>query len=369
MKNLSFLNKIFFILNTLAVFTLLLSYLAYYVSPDTFFPLAFFSLAAPLLYLINLLFVLFWLMQAKKQILLSLLALLLGWNYINRTITINFNEPSPESTDSSSVFKLISYNVRYFDVYDWIDKSSTKEKIFDLIKEEKPDIICFQEFYHSTGKNTYLNDQEVIENTDSEFSHIEDMGTFSKNEKCGIATFSKFPIINKGKISFGAKENNVCIYSDIIINDDTIRVYNIHMASIAFAPKDYKFIDDIAENKETDEVEGSKGILKRLKKAFLKRTKQAEQVAEHIKECPYKLIICGDFNDTPSSYAYKTVAKNLSDAFTESGNGLGKSYIGKFPSFRIDYILHSKELKPYEFITHSEKLSDHRAISCLFEVF
>ena len=306
--------------------------------------------------------------QVKKQMLLSLLALLLGWNYLNRTITINFNDPSPETSDTSTVFKLLSYNVRYFDVYDWIDKGTTKEKIFDLIKEEKPDIVCFQEYYHSSGKDSYLTEKETMENTNATFAHIQDMGTFSKNEKCGIATFSKFPIINKGKISFGVKENNVCIFSDILVNKDTIRIYNIHMASIAFAPKDYKFIDDIAQNKETNEVEGSKGILKRLKRAFIKRTRQSEIVAEHLEACPYEIIICGDFNDTPSSYAYKTVAKNLSDAFTQAGIGFGKSYIGKFPSFRIDYILHSKELKPYEFITHSEKLSDHRAISCLFEV-
>jgi endonuclease/exonuclease/phosphatase family metal-dependent hydrolase len=117
-----------------------------------------------------------------------------------------------------------------------------------------------------------------------------------------------------------------------------------------------------------DEIEGSKNLLRRLKRAFVRRAPQAEMVAEHIRKCRYPVIVCGDFNDTPFSYTYNTVKGNLNDAFIECGNGFGKTYNGIFPSFRIDYILHSGSLVPSGYYTHSESYSDHFPVSCFFEL-
>ena len=74
-------------------------------------------------------------------------------------------------------------------------------------------------------------------------------------------------------------------------------------------------------------------------------------------------------NDTPASYTYQTMTTNLTDAFVEAGKGWGKTYIGIFPSYRIDYILHSSKFEAFEYVTHQEKLSDHYAISCKLKTF
>lgn len=150
----------------------------------------------------------------------------------------------------------------------------------------------------------------------------------------------------------------------MLIHGDTVRVYNVHLQSIHLSNVDYKFVDDIMNNKKTEELENSKNILRRLKRAFIKRSSQSDLVAEHIQNCPYSTIVCGDFNDTPASYSYNNIAQNLKDAFVESGTGFGKTYIGKFPSFRIDYILHSDKYKSYNFRTIRQKLSDHFPLTC-----
>jgi len=177
-----------------------------------------------------------------------------------------------------------------------------------------------------------------------------------------MATYSGFPIINKGTVSIkGKRKNNICIYSDIVNEKDTIRLYNIHLASNWFRTSDYSFIQN--PTLETEELK--KNVLsigERLKNSFAKRAEQVEAIKTHINKSPYPVIVCGDFNDTPNSYAYHQLSNGLKDAFVEKGLGLGRSYNGKFPSLRIDYILCSPELNIHSFNTSDVKLSDHYPI-------
>jgi endonuclease/exonuclease/phosphatase family metal-dependent hydrolase len=75
----------------------------------------------------------------------------------------------------------------------------------------------------------------------------------------------------------------------------------------------------------------------------------------------YPIVVCGDFNDTPVSYAYRKLSKGKKDAFTNSGNGIGTTY-AKMP-LRIDYILHDKKFSSFNYKQHKRELSDHYAIS------
>jgi endonuclease/exonuclease/phosphatase family metal-dependent hydrolase len=140
------------------------------------------------------------------------------------------------------------------------------------------------------------------------------------------------------------------------------------LQSIRFGQEDYKFINQIGYNIEEENTNGIKKILSRLKIAFTKRASQAESVAASIRNSNHPVVLCGDFNDTPSSYSYKTISENLCDAFRESGSGLGTTYAGPFPAFRIDFILHSPQIKSFEYTTISQKLSDHFPISCILNL-
>ena len=106
-------------------------------------------------------------------------------------------------------------------------------------------------------------------------------------------------------------------------------------------------------------------IIRKIKTASEMRAEQVRKIREHIDNSPSKVVVCGDFNDHPVSYSYQKIRKNLKDAFVESGRGIGRTYVGKLPSFRIDYILHSKGFNSYNFKTINFRMSDHLPVTCI----
>mgnify|MGYP001336930238 CR=1 FL=1 len=232
MKNLSIINKIIFLINSISLFLLLISYISPYTNPNIFSPISFIGLLFPLLFILNFLFLIYWITCFKKQIWPNIIILLIGAQYIN-----NFVNITPTKENGINSIKIVSYNVRIFNKYDWIPEIK-KENIFSFIKELKGDILCIQEFEY---------DQEMPD-LNYDFIHI---GKYEKKNQGHLAIYSKYPQINKSTISIENKDMyNTCIYSDIIIKNDTIRFYNIHLASNWFRSTDYSFLTDTTYKKD-----------------------------------------------------------------------------------------------------------------------
>ncbi len=335
-----------------------------YVSPLLFWIPAFFGLAFPFLFLLNLLLIIYWLIQFKPAGVFGIIALCISLPTAYGFIQISF----PARNIQTKQLKVTSFNCMLFDLYSWKKNKQNRSKILTSLSEINPDILCLQEFYTSeiVGHHNNIDTLKQILKTD--YFQSEYTTTLREYNHWGIATFSKYPIINQGKILFNTTSNNICIYSDIVINKDTLRVYNIHLQSIRFSKGDNKFLEDVVSEKNAEnEVEKSKNILRRLKRAFLKRTKQVDMVVLHMKTCRYKVIVCGDFNDTAASYTYQKLSKKLNDAFIEKGFGFGTTYAGKWPQFRIDYILHSKNIICTNYKRSIETFTDHYPITAYFD--
>jgi len=321
-------------------------------------------LAYPYLLFINIIFTVVWIRYKKWRFLFSLIAILLGWNHLAAFFQLNLNKESEENYREK--FSVLSYNVRLFDLYNWSNNKSTKAKIFDFLEAEKPDIMCFQEFYYDETKN-FVTLESIKEFEHVNYYHAE--YTFEVNSvyHFGIATFSKYPIINRGSMSF-QNTNNICIYSDIVFGEDTIRIYNNHLQSVRLQPENYNYLDSLKFFNENERMTGMIDIYKRFKEAYVKRAFQVEVISEHIKQSPYPVIVCGDFNDSPFSYTYRRMRSNLEDAFIEAGNGFGNTYARKFPSFRIDYLLHDEKFECVNYEKYNVYYSDHFPIKGEFIV-
>jgi endonuclease/exonuclease/phosphatase family metal-dependent hydrolase len=103
-----------------------------------------------------------------------------------------------------------------------------------------------------------------------------------------------------------------------------------------------------------------KSIYRKLANAYHLRAQQARLIALEISKSPYPVIVCGDFNDTPTSFAYHQIAKDLDDSFIKSGKGMGNTYNNNLlPPIRIDYILYSKIFQSSAFSVLNAPYSDH----------
>lgn len=357
-------ERLMVFLNIISIASILLCYLAGIISPRQFWPLAFVGMGYPLMLAITAFFTLFWLLKRKWWLFLNIAVVLVKWDYVQETVQFRKNSAS-ELTDG---FKVMSFNVRLFDYFNWSGDTGTRQKAFEFLASERPDILCTQEFYINEDDDFPTMDTVLLSNN-IRHAHIENYrDNRTDNTIWGMATFSAFPIVNKGVINFTSTYGNRCIYTDLKIGSDTVRVYNVHLQSVRIGEDQYLFLDQLMLTKSMKGVPIMKllGDLKllvyRMAHGFIERGKQADQVAKHVETCPYPTILCGDFNDTPTSYAYQRLRNGFSDSFIENGTGVGATYV-RIPGFRIDNIFYDSHFSSGEHTVHHEKLSDHYAIS------
>ncbi len=358
-KKLSLVLKLLLFANILNSFALIAAYLATHISPNKFVYFSFFGLSYPIWLSIAILFIIFWIFFQKRLIWISIITIAIGFNHLRHFYAFNVLNDQLKTT-----VKVLSYNVKIFNLYDLENRIETRNQIFSFLKEEDAGVYCFQEFYHQNKKSNFVTKDSLVKLLNTPFYHERYTHELSNERYFGVATFSKYPIINKGEIPFENDPNNFCIYSDVVTKWDTLRVFNAHVGSIRFQDDDYRFFDETVTDDRYHSNEAGQRILQRLKVGFEKRESQVKDVAEAIEQSPYPVILCGDLNDTPVSYTYRQFDQLMTDAFVNSGSGIGTTYIGKIPSNRIDYIFHSESLKSRKFETHDFNQSDHKPISC-----
>ncbi len=340
-----------------------ISSLSPFVSPATNWVIAVLGLGFYYAYVTNFIFLLLWLFRRRKFLIVPLIPFITGFYTALGFWSFGF-EAGEKNKDEKNKLEIMTYNVRIFDLYNWTHNEKTRAKIFKFFQKENPDVLCMQEFHTST--NPPFQNLDTLQGLlKAKNIHLLLPIYLYGTDYWGLATFSSYPIVKKHTVFADNNSANGCIATDIKIGNDTIRIYNVHLQSIRFTPSDYKYVQNISEENSNEQYIGMKGILKRLKKAFLIRAAQADLIAEHIRLCPHKVIVCGDFNDTPSSYTYHKIASSLQDAFINKGSGFSSTYIGVFPAFRIDYLLHSKNLNTIRYQLQDEKLSDHYAVKAV----
>jgi endonuclease/exonuclease/phosphatase family metal-dependent hydrolase len=364
-KKLTFFNRVLLLINLIFVLALLLSAASPSISPSASVIPAVFGLFYPVLLFFNLLFFVYWLTRLRLYLLFSLVAILLGFNMFFKTFAFNKEKPVGRYDDA---LKVLSYNVRLFDQFKWTGNQNyfTRNSVFEFVHHQQADVICFQEFFHGNEKY-FPTIQPFLDKTEAENYHVDYMKVVGDSKHFGLATFTRFPIVGKGSIRFDNAVANSGIYTDILFKNDTIRIFNFHLESIGFSKADQKFVSEMIYPGSGGGSSNLSNILRKLNNAFRNRAEQIEVVMQKVNQSPYPVIVCGDFNDTPASFAYNRLAAELGDAFLDAGAGLGSTYAGSLPFLRIDYILHDPSLLPFRFEVHDVTYSDHFPVSCYFK--
>lgn len=364
-KKQGLLRFILFLPAALVGIGLLLSALSGWVSPEMFFLPALCGLAFPVLLCSGFLLFIFNLCLLRKRCLFFLFCILVNYNPFRNSVQFKGrNEAGLEERTAENSFRLMSFNVRLFDFYHIMGKGEIKDGILEFVKEQSPDILCFQEYYETKGKGFDIT--SLLAASGYRYSTRPEVSR--RGFLYGNRIYSKFPILRQGRVE--GLTGFDAVYADIRMGNDTLRVYNLHLASNRFDQYDQAFLASLSSPVADagHYKEGAARMLRKMREATRLRCSQIQQVMLDTRRAstPSRQILCGDLNDQPVSYVYAFLRKQgFSDAFVEQGKGFGQTYNGFFPSYRIDYILCSEGVQTLCFDIWKRELSDHRPISAV----
>lgn len=365
-----FSTGMMFIANLVVAILYLACSFASQLHPKEWWFTGFLGLFYPVLFVIMLLFLLFWLLLRSKKIILPIVVLIAGaGNFLLQT-GFHFGHSFDAGEKLAGTIRVMDWNLRHFIPFDETDFKPDREaherKIIDEIKKNNPDLICFQEFL-SMPKAGDNDPMQLLKEMGYRYHRFAGQDLFGTKQYSGIAIFSKLPIIGGDVLPYppneeGNAENTV--YADIVAGADTFRVYSVHLQSFGFGNREYRALDDVRS--EGSSVSESKHVIRKMRNTFYWHGMQADFIAKEIEKSPYPSFVMGDLNDVPGSYAYTVLRGNRKDAFLEKGSGLGATFTSSssfvlqlIPTLRIDNIFLPSKCSVEQFTIGGKRLSDH----------
>lgn len=330
---LNFLSKIIMLIN-LILLTLQLFLMDVFWE---FYHYPILNLMVPVIALTNVLFFVFWLIKFKWPLLLFIFSIFIGFREWGKLYKFPNN-----AIPISNGLKVMSFNVRLFNSFKWIDSKSVPESIESFISNENPDLVCLQEFS--------MEFSPKFKNYPHQYT-----ASSKKNGQNGLCILSKYPLVNRGQLDF-SDSNNSGLFADFFYKKDSIRVYNVHLESLSINLEDTLFTQ-----------EHSQKFIHRIKSVVQKQELQIDRFEKVEQKNNNPTIICTDLNNNAFSKVYKRLKDDRLDTFMISGEGLGATYKLAYFPFRIDFIFTDKKFKVINFKVHDLKLSDHKPISALLE--
>lgn len=346
-------NGIILLVSIVATIALLLTLISPIINPSVNWIFPVLGLFAPAIYVTNLILALYWIINWKWLYAIPMVVLLL-FGVSSISLFVNMEVKKDYGVESyKNMPKVMSYNIRRF-IND--DRQWSTKAIAEYIESQDPDIICLQEYVQNAkGLST-------------EFKAT--LKDYKRAEFNTLAIYSKYPIIKKEDI-FARDTNEMrrSMWADIVIKNDTIRLFNNHLHSTTIKAEDNEYLTSKLLVKDTLRRDKIKDMLVRFSHGSVERNKQVDTIAQVIAQSPYEVVVCGDFNDTPISHAYNVMSHGLKDSFQECGKGFSYTYRGFYNILRIDYILVSDQITPHNYFVDEEcELSDHLPIMANIEI-
>lgn len=319
------------------------------MKPNKFDLISLFGLAFPFIWAGSIVSLVICFLFDKRYFFILLIPFLFAIPYLRAYVNVSL----PKGVDNENSFRVLSYNAMMG--VKMVNKKHVVTKEIEGLFEKNlagspvPDILCFQEV-------NFIVEGLLKKTFDHPYYH--------KINGRGSIILSRYPIIKSGQVDFGPKLNS-CLWADLQINERIVRIYSIHLESNRLKQKSYEFLNEDEYN-SSEAISGIRDLVSKYPKYANQRADQVSKIREHIDNSPYPVIVCGDFNDPPMSYAYRVIKKGLNDAFISAGTGFGTTWLGSIPLLRIDYIFYSEQLKIQRYQRIDSQISDHSPISATF---
>jgi len=364
MKPLKVIHPFMATFNILCALLFIVASFSDYVSPNKFVSFSYLGLLFPFIFIINFCFLIYWLITRNWMMFLIIIcSFLVCWKPISHYFPIH---PFPFDVNEENIIKVLTYNVMAFGYQD--HTAAKPNPIIQYIANSDADIVCLQEYM--IGNQPNFLTREKVERALNMYPYHFTVPLITKNKySIGLAIYSKYPILNSRKIRYDSTFNGSTIH-ELDVKGKKLFVVNNHLESFKLTMEDRTKYADFFKNMNLESFDELKEVVqKKLSTAFLIRSEQAEIVAEEIAKLNGDyLLVCGDFNDTPISYAYRVIKGSMVDAFAKSGNGPGITYNQSYYWLRIDHILHSPNMQAFNAKVDKISESDHYPMWCYLEM-
>jgi len=355
-----FTKKFFIVLNLIIGILFLLGANVKYFDPAKWWFISLLTLALPYLLLFLVLFFFFWLFVKPFWIILPVIIILISLDAVKNIFPFHLNTEFQIQKKPGEI-RVMSWNVELFNILHYKDHPDKKQRIIDLINKYDPDIACFQEMVAGDNKKAINYFPDILQSlkfTDYFYSYGV-KNDFDKYHHFGIIIFSKFPIVRKQTlVNKPDSYNSTFQFVDVVRNEDTFRIFNVHLQSLKFSQENLNYLDKGTVPSEGNLAE-SKNIIYKIKLGVLKRASQANFIKDEMNHSPYPIIVCGDFNDVPVSYSYEKIGKGMKNAFVEKGSGISRTFSSISPTLRIDNIFTDQNFKVVDYTRIKKSYSDH----------
>ena len=352
----------------------LLTLLAPVVNPHRMWILSLLALGAPLIYATLILLILYWIIRWRwKYIVPMALVALLGVGKVSRYYRITpVQDHSAQQTAAErqraerGTFSVMTYNIGNFKPYFGIDKDPVRAVATgaELIDSLAPDIICLQEFQSTPACPREMFDTLL---TSRKYRGVVSLRLTTHPKQghgVGNAIYTRYKIIRSGVIDNATElDSTACIaqWADLMIGDDTVRVVNNHLRTTMITQNDQEYLvsGDFIEDGSMEREDKLRSIADRFQLNSQIRADQADTISRFVAASPYRVIVCGDFNDGAMSYTYRRIGRKMDDTFVEAARGKTNTYRGFFNLLRIDFIFVDRRFEVLSYSSPRLGVSDH----------
>ncbi len=341
------LRVILLIINLLFAVALVASTLAGKVEPSRCATVSILSYGYVVFLLANAAFIIMWLCLSRWEFLISVAAIVCRLSFIPLFFQAGGNT---EPVKGDDVLRVMTFNAHGFHGLDsdTLMRADSGAALFvQLVEAEQPDVVCIQEFFVARR----MKMKEKLAERGYKYHY----GVHGESKPSLSILFSRWPIV-KGEMM----DKKTKFHVDLQKGDHRVRICCVHLDSYELNDSDYESFERLSHAKTDSSTH-------RLVKKFAETTRRHEQEWKEellplVQSSQVPIIIAGDFNDTPASYIYQQATHLLSDPYVEQGRGFGTTYHGPFPAFRIDFILHSRDMEALSYKRISTPISDHYPI-------
>ena len=281
-------------------------------------------------------------------------ALLLSWPTLR--LISPFNISNPKADPDKTQLKVLTMNVTEFN---WQNGDKPSENM-RYILDQDADIVVIQEglVYFSYEQLNTVKPMldELYKKYPYRKKHFFDVGILSKYPFEEVKT----PILEQDSLNYFIKA------WDVDAPGGDLRVVNMHLSSLRFTENDSRIVDSI--NKPSGRKKRAQSVLKKLGTGFRSHVRQSSAVRQLLDDSLGDVLVMGDMNDTPGSFAYRTICgEDMRDAWANTGFGPTYTFHAHHLYVKIDHILYRGALKPLSCRRDKAGESDHYPLVAVFE--